>query len=282
MLKSDDLRLPRREIKPRPSGFREVASTAMSLPLPGVRSTNYILFWMISNALFEKNLKHSYSNLFIIWLYVLALLVANCLLILIYLVLSNRLGSTANSASSSRASGCSTDSTWKSTRICQTSPRRSANVDESSQALSPFSSCKTVQYRWTMSSLTSSQSIYHWFNGYMHHAPIVIHWFGWKRSQMGIELHLSSVFAVFLERWLFQTFQILHVFCRNFHLQHQSVGWTLQQFLHPFVLSFFTAGVTDFVLKDSERTITYFETFYFFNKTFTLCNMYIRIYLLSL
>ena len=38
MLMSDDLRLPRRGIEPRPFGFREVGSTARPLPLPLLRA----------------------------------------------------------------------------------------------------------------------------------------------------------------------------------------------------------------------------------------------------
>ena len=39
MLMSDDLWLPRRGIEPRPTGFREVDSTAMPLPFPAMPST---------------------------------------------------------------------------------------------------------------------------------------------------------------------------------------------------------------------------------------------------
>ena len=118
-----------------------------------------------STVLWKKNLKRSYSNL----------LVANYLLILICSVSSNWLGFTA---SSTRASGCPTDSTWKSTRNCQT--RRSANVDETSRALSSFSSYRTVQYRWPISSWNFSQSVYHALVFWIHHASIVIHRCGWR------------------------------------------------------------------------------------------------------
>ena len=43
MLMSDDLRLPRRGIEPRPSGFRDIGSTSRPSPLPNVICTLIVI-----------------------------------------------------------------------------------------------------------------------------------------------------------------------------------------------------------------------------------------------